>query len=203
MPLATAWESVTAGCRQSARNRSARRRSTAVASSCCVRQDLFYQVARQVRHVYRSHGAEKQFRAKILPGEHSWDAARNRALGDFLTQHLGLERAVPRDEADERLLGNDDRCFPNWPAHARTTDSLAEQLTGRRVDDTLRLWNVFPPRVPDPAALEDIADRGTTREIFGQFEAFLRPDREKTRSSGSPRSAEPLTLLTNSKSGPP
>ncbi|NQT11749.1 MAG: acetylxylan esterase [Planctomycetes bacterium] len=138
-------------------------------------QDLFYQVARQVRHVYRSHGAEEQLRAKILPGEHSWDAGRNRALGDFLARHLGLEGAAPHEDANERLLGKDDRCHLTWPEDALTTDALAEQLTGRRVDNALRLWDVFPPRIPDPTALEDITGRGATREIFAQFEAFLRP----------------------------
>jgi hypothetical protein len=64
-----------------------------------------------------------------------------------------------------------------------TTDALAEQLTGRSVDDSLRLWDVFPPRVPDSTALEDISERGATRQIFAQFEAFLGQDGKKALSS--------------------
>jgi hypothetical protein len=62
----------------------------------------------------------------------------------------------------------------SWPADALTTDQLAEQLTGRRVNDGVRLWDVYPSSVPSDARLDDIATRGSTRQILAQFEAFLR-----------------------------
>ena len=59
----------------------------------------------------------------------------------------------------------------SWPANALTTDQLAEQLTGRRANDGIHLWDVYSPSVPRDVPLEDIAPRGPTRQIFAQFEA--------------------------------
>ena len=136
-------------------------------------QDLFHQVAREVRDVYRSMEAEKAFHARIMPGEHSWDESRVVALGEFLARHFRLARAVPRPTAEEALLSPTDRCLPEWPSDALSVDALAEQLTGRRVDDGIRLWDVFPPQIPPGTKLQDIATRGATRTIFAQYEAFL------------------------------
>lgn len=136
-------------------------------------QDLFHQVGREVRDVYRSLGAEKAFQAKLMPGEHSWDEGRIRALGEFLGRHLRLEGKTPREDANETLLGESDCCLPKWPSDALSTGAVAEQLTGRRIDDAIQLWDVFPPQIPAGVKLEDIADRGATRTIFAQYEAFL------------------------------
>ncbi len=51
-------------------------------------QDLFYQVSREVRDVYRSLDAEKAFQAKLFPGEHSWDERRIQALGAYLATRI-------------------------------------------------------------------------------------------------------------------
>lgn len=137
--------------------------------------DLFHHTARKVRQVYRARGAEKAFEARVMTGGHSWDAPRNIALGQFLARHLGLKRSPEREDENEPLLTEKDRCLAVWPADALTTDALAERLTGRRVNDGVRLWDVFPPSVPRDARLEDIASRGSTRQILAQFEAFMRP----------------------------
>jgi len=136
--------------------------------------DLFYQTARKVQQVYRAQNADKQFEFRVVTGGHSWDAPRNVLLGQFLARQLGLNRPAPRESENEKLFTEKDRCFDSWPSDALTTDALAEQLTGRRVPDDVRLWDVFPPRVPEGIVLEDIAKRGSTRQIFAQFEAFLR-----------------------------
>lgn len=136
--------------------------------------DLFYHTARKVRQVYRAQNAEKAFEARVVTGGHSWDPPRNVLLGQFLARRLGLNRPAPRENENEELLSDKDRCFNPWPGDALTTDTLAEQLTGRRVPDDVRLWDVFPPRVPAGVPLEDIAGRGSTRQIFAQYEAFLR-----------------------------
>jgi dienelactone hydrolase len=138
-------------------------------------QDLFYSMARKVRDVYRCVKAEAAFRSAILPGEHPWDAVRTFALGDFLTKSLGLRRAAKPVDENEPLLGHQDRCLAQWPAEALDTDRLAEQLTGRRIDAPLKLWDVFPPAVAPEALDEDVSTRGSTRQIFAQFEAFLKP----------------------------
>jgi dienelactone hydrolase len=137
--------------------------------------DLFFHTARKVRQVYRARGAEKAFEARVMAGGHSWDAARNLALGQFLARHLGLKRQAGPESEEEPLLTEKDPCLAAWPAEALTTDALAEQLTGRRVNDGVRLWDVFPPQVPRDARLEEIALRGSTRQILAQFEAFMRP----------------------------
>jgi len=136
--------------------------------------DLFYHTARKVQQVYRAQKAEKNFEYRIVTGGHSWDAPRNVLAGQFLSRRLGLKGTPKRANENEPLLSDKDRCFDSWPANALTTDSLAEQLTGRRIDDNVRLWDVFPPRVPNGVVLEDLAKRGSTRQILAQFEAFLR-----------------------------
>jgi len=136
--------------------------------------DLFFHTARKVRQVYRVQKAEKAFEARVFTGGHSWDAPRNVAVGQFLTRQLKLNHAPVRENENESLLSDKDRCFDAWPTDALTTDAVAEQLTGRRVDDNVRLWDVFPPRVPAGVPLADISQRGSTRQIFAQFEAFLR-----------------------------
>jgi dienelactone hydrolase len=136
--------------------------------------DLFFHTARKVRQVYRARNAEKAFEARVVTGGHSWDAPRNVALGQFLAEHLGLNRSLGRESEKEPLLTEKDRCLDSWPADALTTDQLAEQLTGRRVNDGVRLWDVYPSSVPSDARLDDIATRGSTRQILAQFEAFLR-----------------------------
>jgi len=137
-------------------------------------QDLFHHMARKVRDVYRSANAEAALRASVFPGEHPWDTRRTAAMGDFLAQHLGLHRLAKAEDEREPLLSADDRCFTIWPAQALDTDHLAEQLTGRRVDANLRLWDVYPPQVAPEAIGADIVDRGSTRQILAQFQAFLK-----------------------------
>ena len=136
--------------------------------------DLFFHTARKIRQVYRTLGADQAFASRVVSGGHSWDGPRNVALGQFLAEHLKLDRVPGREDALEPLLSAGDRCLESWPADALSTDALAEQLTGRRVRDGLRLWDVFPPSVPTGISLEDLAPRGSTRQIFAQFEAFLR-----------------------------
>lgn len=135
--------------------------------------DLFHHTARKVRDVYRSLDADASLSASVLPGEHSWDARRTVALGDFLTRHLQLPRSAKSVDESEPLLSEDDRCLTAWPADALDTDRLAEQLTGRPIEGNPALWDVFPPQVSAEALDDDIADRGTTRQILAQFEAFL------------------------------
>lgn len=135
--------------------------------------DLFFQVARKVKHVYRARGAEEALEARVVNGGHSWDEGRNIAVGRFLARHLRLPGDVAPPASGELLLDEKDRCVDPWPADALNTDRLAEQLTGRSAEDGIQLWDVFPPAIPDSVHLEDIAPRGSTRQILAQFEAFL------------------------------
>jgi len=136
--------------------------------------DLFYHTARKIRCVYRAHDAEKAFEARVVTGGHSWDARRYVLAGDFLAKQFGLKKSIPRENEKEQVLAATDRCFDPWPADALTTDAVAEQLTGRRVNDNVKLWDVYPPAAPRDVPLDNIAHRGATRQILAQFEAFLR-----------------------------
>jgi dienelactone hydrolase len=140
-------------------------------------QDLFHQVARETRDVYRSMGAENAFLSKLFPGDHPWDEKRTQALGAYLAQQFHLDRPTPKEDPNEALLADDGRCYPAWPSDALTADTLAEQLTGRQVNDGMQLWDVFPLQVPAEAKLEDVTTRGSTRQIFAQYEAFLQRPR--------------------------
>jgi hypothetical protein len=135
--------------------------------------DLFNNVARKTRTVYERLGAGESFRAEVVPGEHSWDAHRRELLGDFLADALGLpvkKLSPDGDEAD--LLTEDDGCLSEWPAHAVDADRLAQELTGRRVEQGLRLCDVFPPW-PRPDSGSGDMDLEKTLEILARFEASL------------------------------
>lgn len=135
-------------------------------------EDLFHHTARKVRDVYEQLGHADALRARVFNGEHSWDLPRTKALGDFLAGQFGLAAALP-DGEEERLLSDSDRCFTTWPGDALTMDELAQKLTGKSVEGQPNLWDVFPPRNVGDIPLEDVTSRGSTRQIFAQFEAFL------------------------------
>ncbi len=135
-------------------------------------EDLFYHVARKVRHVYRQRDAEKAFLARVFPGAHSWDVPRYRPMGDFLMAPLGLAKPAANEDFEEPVLAETDRCWETWPVDALDTDGIAQQLTGRRIEGTPSLADVFPPQGA-PDGLADLAPRGSTRQIFAQYEAFL------------------------------
>jgi len=135
-------------------------------------EDLFHHTARKIRHVYRQLDADDAFHARVFSGEHSWDLARTKALGGFLAESLGLGKAAP-DDPQEKLLSDSDRCFPTWPDDALDAAALAQQLSGKSIEGKPELWDVFPPKNPENIALGDVTSRGSTRQIFAQFEAFL------------------------------
>lgn len=138
--------------------------------------DLFMQAARQTRDVYRKVNAEAAFDGRLLPGEHSWDDRRILEVGKFLARHLSMAEPGSKFDPAEGLLGEDARCIESWPNAALTADALAEQLSGRRVADDMRLWDVYPPRVPSEIPMDNLTTRGETRQIFAQYEAFLARD---------------------------
>ena len=134
--------------------------------------DLFYQTARKVGHVYRLLEAEKTFRSRVFSGGHSWEVPRYQAVGDFLAGPLGLGKPAAGEDLDEPLLEDAGLCREEWPADAVDTDTLAQQLSGRRVEGQPSLADVFlPPELP--STLADIAPRGPTRQVLAQYEVFL------------------------------
>jgi len=143
--------------------------------------DLFHTCARKVGECYGRSGAgearrAEAFRAEVVAGGHSWDAARRELLGGWLTAVLGLHEHAGPDEETETLLTNDGRCWSEWPCGALTTDDVARSVTGVDAPAGLKLWDVYPPELPEgvpPDALDGETPRGTVRQIASQFEAFL------------------------------
>ena len=135
-------------------------------------EDLFYQAARKVRHVYQQRDAEKAFGARVFPGGHSWEEPRYQVTGDFLAGPLGLGKRQAGEDFEEVLLGEEGQCWDEWPTDAIDTDTLAQRLSGRGVEGEPSLADAFPPREA-PSVLTDVISRGSTRQVFAQYEVFL------------------------------
>jgi hypothetical protein len=92
--------------------------------------------------------------------------------GDFLAGPLGLGKRSGGEDFNEALLGDDGLCWEEWPTDAVDTDTLAQQLSGRRMESRLSLAEAFPLR-ETPPALANVTSRGPTRQVFAQYEVFL------------------------------
>ena len=143
--------------------------------------DLFWQTARKVRAVYAEAGAGDRCRAETPAGGHSWNAERRDLLGAFFQEALELPRpGMIRPEDEEDLL--DPASGACLAREGRNTDDLARSLTAVDAPAGLALWDVFPPRVSVQGGA--MLSRHTNqeqraqidlRQIFAQFEAFLKP----------------------------
>lgn len=137
-------------------------------------EDLFHWNARQVRRWYESIAAEDQLETRVMPGLHPWDEQRIELIGDFLARHLDLE--PPKSEVapgDEQLTPPEHTCLPSWPADALDVGGIVAQLTGTELADTSHLWEVFPFAPDSDSPLPAITERGDSRQILAQFQAFL------------------------------
>lgn len=139
--------------------------------------DLFHSTARKTRWTYEKLGAPDSFRADAVPGEHTWDADRCVLLGDYLSETLDLPGREPAAiSPEEPLFDETAHCFRSWPDDALTVHELCFQLTGVKVDPGLKLWDVFRPDCPDGDPLAQVTERGQSRQILAQFEAFLKAE---------------------------
>jgi hypothetical protein len=61
-----------------------------------------------------------------------------------------------------------------WPKGAISANSLAEQISGRKIKSE-SLWEVFPPASLSKDFFKEVhaLPRGDCRVIFAQYEAFL------------------------------
>ena len=134
--------------------------------------DLLLHTARKVSTAYERRNAAPHFRACLVDGAHSWDAARRRMLAEYLCETLG----VPFDEARIVEPANEPAlapCFQAWPGNARNVDEIARDLSGR-TSGAAHLWEVFKPPVSMIAEDHPVL-RSDARQILAQFEAFLPP----------------------------
>ena len=138
--------------------------------------DLFRNVARKVKTVYKNLQAEQNFEAELMPGDHSWDTNRVGLVGDFLSQRLDLpvKELEVADESDD-YIAQDFGCLDVWPEDALDTDELARQMTGVEFKPGTQYWDMFPPD-PWPDIEKDDPDREEILETFARFEGFLKRD---------------------------
>jgi dienelactone hydrolase len=135
--------------------------------------DLFNNVARKVRTVYSCLDAEQNFKAEVVPGEHSWDTHRIGLVGDFLSRVLDLpvKELEVKDETDDHIA-QDAGCLDAWPEQALDTEELAQQITGIEFKQGTQYWDIFPPD-PWPDIRDDDPDREEILETLARFEGFL------------------------------
>lgn len=137
-------------------------------------EDLFHHVGRKVRSVYDSLDAGDRFEAHVVAGDHPWDARRIGMIGEFLAKALALPTgSEPVERAYENLLDAQEDVCLGAEDKGLDADALAERLTGQRIEGDPQLWDVYPPAVSNPAALPTVTPRGSTAQIFAQYEAFL------------------------------
>ena len=128
--------------------------------------DHFQHVSERVAEVYRQAGAPANLRSKLFVGQHPWDTPRRGELAQFVRETLKLPGKV---EDDDPKFAAPENCFATWPAEALTTAALAAQVAGQPATEVKRLSDVFSL----PAETRNTPD-GDAREIFAQYEAFLR-----------------------------
>jgi dienelactone hydrolase len=137
-------------------------------------QDEFFPVetfmtnARRTFDAYQAQGCAETLRYQVVQGEHRWDAQRRVLTAEFLAPILGTEVREPAEDAPP--LGEEAHCHPAWPGKALTTDELAEALTGTRVPDSVKLWDVYG--IPEVREEGFPFERGSVRQIAAQFAAF-------------------------------
>ncbi|HVG16251.1 MAG TPA: alpha/beta fold hydrolase [Chitinophagaceae bacterium] len=135
--------------------------------------DLFYEVSRKVGDVYQAKKSAPNFKSQVFDGLHGWDETRIRTI----TQYMCTQFDLPWDAS--LMLGKwsnspAPNCFIEWPKRAITVNSLAEQISGRKIKSEF-LWEVFPPASLSKNSLKEVHSlpRGDCRVVFAQYEAFL------------------------------
>jgi hypothetical protein len=130
----------------------------------------FRETAEKLKDVYGRLGASENFRGEVFAGAHSWDTAHRRALAAFLNHTLRLSGEVGR--SDPRVARAPGACLDKWPADALTADDIAAALSGRPRAKPQCLADVFAAP-PEATGIRDALGR----QIFAQYEAFLRRKR--------------------------
>ncbi|MDF2725657.1 MAG: hypothetical protein K0Q59_5334, partial [Paenibacillus sp.] len=91
----------------------------------------------------------------------------------FLAKTLQLAPAADMADDTADCLDAAFTCYEAWPANARTTDEISALLSGIEPQPNRQLWDVYPPQ-GDCADSDAKGQRGEYRQIFAQYEAFLR-----------------------------
>jgi dienelactone hydrolase len=143
------------------------------ASDSLFPEDLFHRNARQVATAYELSGVADCFRAEVHPGGHSWDEHRMHVLTKHLCEHFRMPFAQEKMVAEADLVDLP-LCFANDSFQSINTGEIASALTGNGQLSTQHLWDVFPPQSPVDFPGNSAYVRGDVKQIFAQFEAFLK-----------------------------
>ncbi len=144
-------------------------------NDCLIPDDLFLRNARKVGHVYRQMGVASNFRVERANTLHPWVEEDRQLISQFLVEHLGVEFC---DAEDTSVLASVDSWHVALPEDGLTTDALAERLTGKKMPEGTKLFDVYPPTFRGRPITEDeiIPDigRGEVMRVLAQMECALK-----------------------------
>lgn len=133
--------------------------------------DIFFSTARKVQRVYDEFQATDNFHYRQVNGEHSWNRQSREEVGEFLAKYLGLS-TIPSLEFEE-LLSENDVCISKWPKNALRTDDIIPSITGRKCSKQKKLWDIYPPLIPDNIEDTPRVPRTKIKRFFAQLECFI------------------------------
>lgn len=143
--------------------------------------DYFARNGRKVKTVYTMMGAEENFHLEETQVKHPWTTFDRYFIADFFSKHFGIGKAVPA-KTDSDDINSDEyldhgKKYITFPENAVDTIATAEIITGKKVDRTKNLWDVFRPEFKgEKIAPEQVVDnlgRGNVMQVLAQFEAGL------------------------------
>lgn len=139
-----------------------------------VPQDHFLRNYRKVKNTYVQLDAEENLEKELTPTRHSWEIEDINRISRFLSERLlGV---TPKD--GEEMVEEADPFIVSMPEDMIGTDRLAEEITGIKMPEDTKLWDIFPPtyqgeKIPLDAIQTDVG-RGDLRFVFAQYECTLK-----------------------------
>jgi hypothetical protein len=133
--------------------------------------DVFLSTVRKVKRVYDEFKSTDNFHYHQINGEHSWNRQSREVVGAFLAKYLGVSEIPSLDS--EELLSVSDVALTEWPENALQTDDIIPSITGQKCSQQQRLWDIYPPLMPDNIEDTPRVPRDKMRHFFAQLECFM------------------------------
>jgi hypothetical protein len=138
---------------------------------------------RKVENTYQQYGKAENCVCEFSSTRHSWEAEDMNLIGQFLSKHLLGKDAKPVEEfgvAGKIDISNLHVVFSD---DAKTTEEIAEQISGKCTPEGTTLADVFKPRwngenVSEKEVVDDLG-RGSLMRIFAQMECALEGGEEE------------------------
>lgn len=135
--------------------------------------DLFYRNARKVNMIYSLFGAEQNLKSTVTKSKHPWNEEDRTILAEFFASVFGI-KVKDFNEKDFSFTPTPVLTFPK---DAATTIQIVENLSGKKIPENLKLWDLFPPNVNGKpiSSIDMLTDigRGDLNLIFAQMECAL------------------------------